>query len=78
MCNTHEHSGCTELEQDCGQGGWLGEEGGGNSWCDPFKSWQRMYSCVISCEIDLADRVRGRFDPYKDVTEDQKKLVLGG
>ncbi|ORY26256.1 glycoside hydrolase superfamily [Naematelia encephala] len=47
---------------DCGQGGWIGQEGGGNSWCDPFKTWMRMYS----------------FDPYKDVSDEQKKLVLGG
>jgi hexosaminidase len=32
------------MYQDCGQGGWIGIEGGSNSWCDPFKSWQRMYS----------------------------------
>lgn len=24
---------------DCGQGGWVGDFTG-NSWCDPFKSWQ--------------------------------------
>jgi hexosaminidase len=30
--------------KDCGHGNWIGADGGGPSWCDPFKSWQRMYS----------------------------------
>lgn len=30
--------------QDCGHGNWIGADGGGPSWCDPFKSWQRIYS----------------------------------
>ncbi|RSH95335.1 N-acetyl-glucosamine-6-phosphate deacetylase [Saitozyma podzolica] len=47
---------------DCGQGGWIAKEGGGNSWCDPFKSWARMYS----------------FNPYENVDEAQKELVIGG
>ena len=33
-----------------------------NSWCDPFKTWQHAYS----------------FDPLKNVTADQAKLILGG
>jgi len=31
-------------QQDCGHGSWVGTNGGGPSWCDPFKSWQRIYS----------------------------------
>lgn len=27
---------------DCGGGGWLGEFTDGNSWCDPFKTWQKV------------------------------------
>lgn len=33
-----------------------------NSWCDPFKTWQKAYS----------------FDPVANLTADQAKLVLGG
>jgi hexosaminidase len=28
------------IHQDCGGGGWLGNFSRGNSWCDPFKTWQ--------------------------------------
>nr|VWO99137.1 Trehalose-6-phosphate synthase (EC (UDP-glucose-glucosephosphate glucosyltransferase) [Ganoderma boninense] len=47
---------------DCGAGEWLGNDILGNSWCDPFKTWQRAYS----------------FDPYANLTQDQYHLVLGG
>ncbi|TBU57872.1 N-acetylhexosaminidase [Dichomitus squalens] len=47
---------------DCGAGEWLGNDVLGNSWCDPFKTWQRAYS----------------FDPLANLTEDQHHLVLGG
>ena len=40
------HAAADYFYLDCGQGGWIGKEGGGNSWCDPFKSWARMYSSV--------------------------------
>ena len=33
-----------------------------NSWCDPFKSWQRAYT----------------FNPTANLTEEEAKLVLGG
>ena len=33
-----------------------------NSWCDPFKTWQKSYS----------------FDPVANLTSDEAKLVLGG
>lgn len=56
------HAAADYLYLDCGQGGWLGKEGGGNSWCDPFKSWQRIYS----------------FDPFAGVADSQRHLVLGG
>ncbi|RKP04423.1 glycoside hydrolase superfamily [Thamnocephalis sphaerospora] len=29
---------------DCGQGGWVNTAKGFNSWCDPFKSWQHIYT----------------------------------
>ncbi|CAK9786847.1 putative beta-hexosaminidase precursor [Cutaneotrichosporon oleaginosum] len=35
---------------------------GGNSWCDPFKPWTKMLS----------------FDPYANVADYQRHLVLGG
>ncbi|GJE96907.1 glycoside hydrolase family 20 protein [Phanerochaete sordida] len=47
---------------DCGGGGWLGEDVTGNSWCDPFKTWQRIYS----------------FNPLANLTTAQSALVLGG
>ncbi|KAI0642477.1 N-acetylhexosaminidase [Trametes meyenii] len=47
---------------DCGGGEWLGNDVLGNSWCDPFKTWQRAYS----------------FDPYANLTTQQLSLVLGG
>lgn len=50
-----------QCSQDCGGGGWLGNSIR-NSWCDPFKTWQKIYS----------------FDPYANVPDVQKSLVLGG
>ncbi|KAL0960961.1 hypothetical protein HGRIS_005959 [Hohenbuehelia grisea] len=47
---------------DCGGGGWVGDFPSGNSWCDPFKTWQKSYS----------------FNPTANLTDDQAKLVLGG
>jgi hexosaminidase len=47
---------------DCGGGGWVGDNINGNSWCDPFKTWQKSYS----------------FNPTDGLTADQAKLVLGG
>jgi hexosaminidase len=29
---------------DCGQGAWMNTAHGGNSWCDPYKTWQHMYT----------------------------------
>ncbi|KAJ1910321.1 Glucosamine-6-phosphate isomerase (Glucosamine-6-phosphate deaminase) (GNPDA) (GlcN6P deaminase) [Coemansia sp. S16] len=47
---------------DCGHGSWLSNFEG-NSWCDPFKGWQQMYS----------------YNPLTNITEPEKqKLVLGG
>ncbi|KLO15933.1 beta-hexosaminidase [Schizopora paradoxa] len=47
---------------DCGGGGWLGDDITLNSWCDPFKTWQKIYS----------------FDPLANLTADEASLVLGG
>ncbi|KAL5523179.1 NAG1_1 [Sanghuangporus sanghuang] len=47
---------------DCGAGEWLGDDINGNSWCDPFKTWQKAYS----------------FDPFANLTAEQQALVLGG
>ncbi|KAH9932741.1 N-acetylhexosaminidase [Epithele typhae] len=46
---------------DCGAGEWLGDDVA-NSWCDPFKTWQKAYT----------------FDPLANITEAQTHLVLGG
>ncbi|KAJ3475304.1 hypothetical protein NLI96_g11923 [Meripilus lineatus] len=47
---------------DCRGGEWLGNDVLGNSWCDPFKTWQRAYS----------------FDPHANLTTEETRLVLGG
>ncbi|KAF8158415.1 N-acetylhexosaminidase [Crassisporium funariophilum] len=47
---------------DCGAGEWIGNEAAANSWCDPFKSWQKAYT----------------FDPLASLTAAQVPLVLGG
>ncbi|KAG5721483.1 hypothetical protein E4T56_gene13238 [Termitomyces sp. T112] len=47
---------------DCGAGEWIGQDPTGNSWCDPFKTWQKSYT----------------FDPFANLTEAQKPFVLGG
>ncbi|RKP35360.1 glycoside hydrolase superfamily [Dimargaris cristalligena] len=48
---------------DCGHGTWLGNNPEGNSWCDPFKHWQRVYS----------------YDPIANITSPaEQKLVIGG
>jgi hexosaminidase len=40
----------------------MGNHINGNSWCDPFKTWQKAYS----------------FNPTEGLKGDQKNLVLGG
>ncbi|KAA1478991.1 N-acetylhexosaminidase [Dentipellis sp. KUC8613] len=47
---------------DCGAGEWLGGDVNGNSWCDPFKTWQKTYSA----------------DFLANLTDAQKSLVVGG
>ncbi|TFK93272.1 glycoside hydrolase family 20 protein [Polyporus arcularius HHB13444] len=47
---------------DCGAGEWIGKTAGSNSWCDPFKSWQKAYT----------------FDPQANISQSQAHLVLGG
>ncbi|KZT64170.1 glycoside hydrolase family 20 protein [Daedalea quercina L-15889] len=47
---------------DCGAGGWVGDYPAGNSWCEPFKTWQYAYT----------------FDPLANLTADQYPLVAGG
>ncbi|KAG0020940.1 hypothetical protein BGZ81_009134, partial [Podila clonocystis] len=47
---------------DCGFGSWVGNDINGNSWCDPYKTWQKIYS----------------FNPLLGLTEDEAKNVLGG
>ncbi|KAK7054309.1 Glucosamine-6-phosphate isomerase (Glucosamine-6-phosphate deaminase) (GNPDA) (GlcN6P deaminase) [Paramarasmius palmivorus] len=42
--------------------GWVGDFPSGNSWCDPFKTWQKSYS----------------FDPTANLTDTEAQLVLGG
>ncbi|KAF4617318.1 hypothetical protein D9613_005806 [Agrocybe pediades] len=47
---------------DCGAGEWIGNDSAGNSWCDPFKSWQKAYT----------------FDPLASLSAAEIPLVLGG
>ncbi|KAH9017398.1 hypothetical protein EDB84DRAFT_1628875 [Lactarius hengduanensis] len=47
---------------DCGAGRWVGNNLGGNSWGEPFKTWQNAYT----------------FDPLANLTAAQAPLVLGG
>ncbi|EIN12446.1 N-acetylhexosaminidase [Punctularia strigosozonata HHB-11173 SS5] len=47
---------------DCGAGGWVGDFPSGNSWCEPFKTWQRAYT----------------FDPFASLSDTEASLVLGG
>ncbi|OBZ71292.1 Beta-hexosaminidase 2 [Grifola frondosa] len=55
------HSPSDYFYLDCGAGEWIGDDVA-NSWCDPFKTWQKSYT----------------FDPLANLTEDQTHLVLGG
>ncbi|KAL0572960.1 Glucosamine-6-phosphate isomerase (Glucosamine-6-phosphate deaminase) (GNPDA) (GlcN6P deaminase) [Marasmius crinis-equi] len=56
------HAASDYFYLDCGHGGWVGANPLGNSWCDPFKTWQKAYS----------------FDPLANLTSSQASLVLGG
>ncbi|EAU86209.2 beta-hexosaminidase [Coprinopsis cinerea okayama7 len=56
------HAASDYFYLDCGGGGWIGNNPNGNSWCDPFKTWQKAYS----------------FNPRANLTEEEAKLVLGG
>ncbi|KAJ7166354.1 glycoside hydrolase family 20 protein [Mycena crocata] len=47
---------------DCGAGEWIGKNPSGNSWCDPFKTWQKSYT----------------FNPLENISPAQTHLVLGG
>ncbi|KIJ54483.1 glycoside hydrolase family 20 protein [Sphaerobolus stellatus SS14] len=55
------HTASDFLYLDCGAGEWIGADID-NSWCDPFKTWQKIYS----------------FDPLANLTSSQQKLILGG
>jgi hexosaminidase len=56
------HAASDYFYLDCGAGGWVGDFPAGNSWCEPFKTWQRAYT----------------FDPTANLTAAEAKLVLGG
>ncbi|KAK1230412.1 Glucosamine-6-phosphate isomerase (Glucosamine-6-phosphate deaminase) (GNPDA) (GlcN6P deaminase) [Marasmius sp. AFHP31] len=56
------HAASDYFYLDCGHGGWVGDFPTGNSWCDPFKTWQKAYS----------------FNPTANLTESEAQLVLGG
>ncbi|KAJ7626592.1 N-acetylhexosaminidase [Mycena polygramma] len=56
------HAASDYFYLDCGHGGWVGAFPTGNSWCDPFKTWQHAYT----------------FDPVANLTSAQAERVLGG
>jgi len=56
------HAASNSFYLDCGAGSFLGNVPTGNSWCDPFKTWQNAYT----------------FDPVANLSTAQAKLVLGG
>ncbi|ETW82196.1 glycoside hydrolase family 20 protein [Heterobasidion irregulare TC 32-1] len=57
------HAASDYFYLDCGGGGWVGAYPEGNSWCDPFKTWQKAYS----------------FDPLANLTTPTERArVLGG
>ncbi|KAJ7196128.1 N-acetylhexosaminidase, partial [Mycena pura] len=56
------HAASDYFYLDCGHGGWVGAFPDGNSWCDPFKTWQHSYV----------------FDPVANLTAEQASHVLGG
>ncbi|KAJ6584388.1 N-acetylhexosaminidase [Mycena capillaripes] len=56
------HAASDYFYLDCGHGGWVGAFPTGNSWCDPFKTWQHAYT----------------FDPVANLTAAQAERVLGG
>ncbi|OMJ20087.1 Beta-hexosaminidase 2 [Smittium culicis] len=53
----------TSFYLDCGHGAWLSNWSNGNSWCDPFKTWMKIYS----------------YNPFVNITTPEaRSLVLGG
>ncbi|KZT74571.1 glycoside hydrolase family 20 protein [Daedalea quercina L-15889] len=56
------HAASNYFYLDCGAGEWIGDDPTGNSWCDPFKTWQYAYT----------------FDPLANLTSDQYSLIMGG
>ncbi|KAJ7094803.1 glycoside hydrolase superfamily [Mycena epipterygia] len=63
---------------DCGAGQWMGGDPLRNSWCDPFKTWQKERALVSSLKIwNLIEDKSYTFDPLAELTSDQAHLVLG-
>ncbi|KAK9728610.1 Glucosamine-6-phosphate isomerase (Glucosamine-6-phosphate deaminase) (GNPDA) (GlcN6P deaminase) [Basidiobolus ranarum] len=56
IASNYEH-----MYLDCGHGAWIGSSLG-NSWCDPYKSWQVIYN----------------YDLTANMTASEAKLILGG
>ncbi|KAJ6455070.1 beta-hexosaminidase [Mycena vitilis] len=56
------HSPSDYFYLDCGAGEWISKDPEGNSWCDPFKTWQKSYT----------------FNPLANISTSQAHLVLGG
>lgn len=56
------HAASDYFYLDCGGGGWVGNFSAGNSWCDPFKTWQHAYT----------------FNPTANLTSEESQLILGG
>ncbi|KAI0036190.1 N-acetylhexosaminidase [Vararia minispora EC-137] len=56
------HAASDYFYLDCGAGEWIGADPNANSWCDPFKSWQKSYT----------------FNPTANLTEAEAALIQGG
>ncbi|KAH9055259.1 N-acetylhexosaminidase [Lactarius vividus] len=56
------HVASNSFYLDCGAGELVGNDPSGNSWCEPYKTWQNAYT----------------FDPLANLTAAQAPLVLGG
>ena len=65
---------------DCGAGEWVGGDPNANSWCDPFKAWQKVCDPCHTPK-HIADTVMGQsysFVPTANLSSEEARLILGG
>lgn len=71
------------LWQTGGHGGWVGNFTLGASWCDPYKTWQKVrplsgLTVLFFCISSIPCHQIYSFDPYANITAEQEHLVVGG